>query len=86
MCMDEVDEITQKLMLEYLQKNHPIKKLRDGRRFKRGILTDDEIKIFLKPREETNKVFNYLATELFEVFGVQQLEINMAVLKYLNLI
>lgn len=81
-----MDETTQIIMLNYLQKTFPVKKLKDGRRFKRGIRTDEDMNLYLSPREETNKAFNYLSNDLANVFGVPQVEINLTVLKYLNLI
>ena len=36
--MDELDEYSQELMLNFLHANFPVERLKDGRRFKRGII------------------------------------------------
>lgn len=84
--MNNVDETMQQIMFDYLSKAYPIKKIRDGRRFKRGVVSDSDEKYFLKPQIEANRLFNYLSNDLISVFSAEQLEINMVVLKYLGLL
>lgn len=90
--MNEIDEYTQEIILNFLQINFPIKKLKDGRRFKRGIIIDSGFiegptrKVFFKPQAELNSLFILLSKVLEDVFSIPKLEINMALMKYLNLI
>jgi hypothetical protein len=89
--MEEVDEITQDIILRFLRDNYPVTKLRDKRRFKRGIRLheyhpDEKGHGFLKPRVELNKTFNALSETLSDVFGISQYEINVAILRYLDLL
>jgi hypothetical protein len=83
---NNLDESMQQIMLNYLSKTYPIKKIRDGRRFKRGIVSDYDEKYFLKPTNEANRLFSYLSNDLTAVFSPTKLEINMVLLKYLGLL
>ena len=89
--MEDIDEKMQDIMLNYLRDNYPVTKLRMGRRFKRGIklseyVEDEKGYAFLKPREELNKTFNGLSIALDDIFGLPQYEINVILLRYLNLL
>ena len=90
--MNEVDAYSQELMLKFLQEHFPVKRLKDGRRFKRGIIIDGEFtglfshKVFMAPQSELQKAFAFLADILDDVFAFSKLEINMVLLKYLKLI
>ena len=89
--MEDIDEITQDIMLKFLKDNYPVTKLRHNRRFKRGIKlgeysTHEKGHSFLKPREELNKTFNGLYDALNDVFGVPEYEINVVLLRYLDLL
>ena len=90
--MDELDEYSQELMLNFLHTNFPVERLKDGRRFKRGIIIHGDFiggpttKGFLKPQSEIKSLFILLSSVLEDVFAFTKYEINMVVLKYLNLI
>lgn len=90
--MDEVDAISQALMLKFLQEHFPVKRLKDGRRFKRGIIIDSDFtgmfthKVFMAPKEEIKKLFALLSDILDDVFAFTRLEINVVLVTYLNLI
>ena len=89
--MDDIDEITQDIILDYLKAEYPVTKLRDGRRFKRGIVLDgvngnDKGFGFLKPNEELKKTFNGLFNSINDMFGVSHYEINVVILRYLDLL
>ena len=79
-------------MLRFLQANFPVKKLKDGRRFKRGIILDSGFiegpsrKVFLKPQTEINTLFILLSKVLEDVFSFSRVEITTALLTYLKLI
>lgn len=89
--MEDIDEITQKIILNYLKVEYPVTKLRDNRRFKRGIIildysTNPKGFSFLQPRAELNKTFDSLFQSIKDMFGVSEYEINVVVLKYLGLL
>lgn len=79
-------------MLRFLHLNFPVKKLKDGRRFKRGIILDSGFiegptrKVFLKPQKEINSLFILLSKVLEDVFAFSRLEITTALLAYLKVI
>jgi hypothetical protein len=89
--MESVDEESQELMLWFLKLEFPIKKLRDGRRFKRGIVVNsayirsNNIHFFLKPHEELIALYATLGNVLDNVFAFSHLEINTVLFKYLKL-
>jgi hypothetical protein len=89
--MESVDEESQELMLWFLKLEFPIKKLRDGRRFKRGIVVNSaytqtkDIPFFLKPHSELTALYATLGNALDDVFAFTQLEINTVLFKYLQL-
>lgn len=90
--MNEIDEISQTLMLKFLQQNFPVKRLKDGRRFRRGIIIDGDFtgnftqKVFMAPQDQLQKLFAYLSDILEDVFAFSRLEINKAVLTYLKVV
>lgn len=84
--MNEIDEEMQQIMLNYLRKAYPIKRLKDGRRFKRGIVSDTGDKLYLTPQSDAERTFKNLDTNLKRVFSAEQLEINILLLKYLGLL
>lgn len=90
--MNEVDPIAQAMMLTFLQEHFPVRRLKDGRRFRRGIIIDGDFtgfftqKVFMAPREELNKVFALLSNVLDDVFAFSRLEINMVLMTYLKLL
>jgi len=92
MKMKELDQYSQDIMLKFLQAYFPVKKLKDGRRFKRGIIIEPGFsvgptrKIYLKPQSELHALFVILYSILEDVFDFSKLEINMVLLKYLNVI
>jgi hypothetical protein len=90
--MNEVDAISQALILKFLQENFPVKRLKDGRRFRRGIIIDGSFtgmfthNTFMSPETELQRTFAFLSDIIENVFGFSKLEINMAILTYLNII
>jgi len=90
--MNEIDEISQALMFKFLQENFPVKRLKDGRRFRRGIIITGDFtgrfthNTFMSPEPELRNTFAFLSDILNDVFGFSQLEINMTLLSYLNVI
>lgn len=90
--MYEIDEFSQKAMLDFLQTYFPIKRLKNGRRFSRGIILDGDFtglstrNIFLSPRKEQVHSFMALSRVLEDVFGFPMAEINTVLLKYFNII
>jgi len=90
--MNEIDEFSQKVMLDFLQANFPVKRLKDGRRFRRGIIMDGGFvggstrNTFMSPKIEREQTFILLSKVLDDVFGFSRFEINMALAIYLNLI
>ena len=83
--MNEIDEYSQELMLMFLKQNYPIKRLKDGKHFKRGVIIDST-NVFLSPKSELHKLGIQLTYILDDMFSFSKLEINMVVLKYLNII
>jgi hypothetical protein len=87
-----VDEMSQELILRFLQVNFPIIRLRNGRRFSRGIVIETgftgrmETKHFLKPQNELQALYAILYAILRDVFGFNNKEINTALLTYLNVL
>jgi len=90
--MNEVYAKSQALMLKFLQENFPIKRLKDGKRFKRGMIIEGEftgtnsVRLFMSYKEDINRVFILLSRILEDVFAFSRLEINTALLTYLNVI
>lgn len=83
--MDELVEVKKDIMIKYLKVAYPIKRLRDGRRYKRGFVIND-VPYFLKSRSELNKAFNALKEMLIIVFDASEYEANLTVLTYMDLI
>ncbi len=84
---------SQALMLKFLQENFPIKRLKDGMRFKRGMIIDGDftgspqtIRLFMAPKKELSMVFAILSNILEDVFSFSKLEIHTVLLTYLNVI
>jgi len=90
--MNEIDEFSQKAMLAFLQTNFPVKRLKDGRRFRRGIIMDGGFvggstrNTYMSPKIEREQTFILLSRVLEDVFGFSRYEVNMVLAKYLNLI
>lgn len=90
--MGVIDEISQDIMVKFLQNHFPVKRLKDGKRFRRGIIIDSgftgiaNVSLFLSNKEDINRAFNILYGILFDVFCFTMYEINMVLLKYLNII
>lgn len=93
--MIEIDEISKKLMLDFLQNHFPIKRLRDKthrRKFRRGIVMDGDftdgttVNRFMAPKEERNRTYQMLYKILDEVFGFTKTEINVVLLDYFNIL
>lgn len=85
-------EETNEMLLAFLTQYFPVKRLRDGRRFKRGILIEgrwlgpkaSDSKFFLKSQSDLNSAFSILYKILVDVFGFTATEVNPVLLTYLN--
>jgi len=90
--MNNIDEFSMKIMLDFLQTNFPVKRLKDGRRFRRGIVLDSgfigrqSIKTYMAPKSERRRTFILLSKILEDVFGIPKYEINTVLTIYLNII
>ncbi len=88
--MNKVDQLSQDLMLKFLHNNFPVKKLRDGRRFKRGIIIENGFsvgptrKLFLNEPAAMNALIIVLASILTDVFAFTPREVNLALTAYLK--
>ena len=79
------------VILNYLKRNVPIKKIRNGRRFKRGFTLNYENHFISKKNDaksktEINIAFSVLTDEIKYVFNSSDQTTNIVALKYLNIL
>ena len=77
------------IVLNFLKNEFPIKRLKNGKRFGRGIIINYnnlEYRKFLSNKNDVDKLFIILYKILINIFDLSGLEGNSIVLKYLGII
>lgn len=79
------DTKEKELMLKFLNRNYPVHRIKDNRRFKRTIILEDGGYYILSDKKNTKELYNKLIEVLKTVFSSTE-ETNKDVLKkFLNL-
>ena len=73
------------LMIKFLTLNYPVKRLKRGRHFNRGIIMDNGESYFLSDKSQSIPLYSGLVNMLMLVFGCGESESREAVASFLNI-